>query len=505
MKALGRVLVANRGEIAVRILAACREAGVPTAAVFSAADRCALHVRRAERAREIGPAPAGESYLDIGRILDAARAMGAGAVHPGYGFLAENAEFAAAVEAAGLVWIGPPPEAIRAMGEKTAARRTVEAAGVAVVPGTVEPARDLEAAARAAGEVGYPLLLKAAAGGGGKGMRVVTQVDELGSAFAAASREARAAFGDPALYLERYVTDARHVEIQILADGSARAIHLGERECSLQRRHQKVLEEAPAPGLDSATRERMGAVAVRAAEAVGYVGAGTVEFLLAPDGTFWFLEMNTRLQVEHPVTEMVTGVDIVRAQLSIASGGPLPLAQEAVRLRGHAIECRIAAEDPDRGFLPATGRVRGYREPAGPGVRVDSGIEAGSEVTPHYDPLLLKLVVHAEDREAALGRMERALGELDVEGVTTNTGFQRALVAHPAVREGRIHTRWLEEHAAEVVDAAAAMRRESEPLAAAIAAWRVAERGATGVAGAAPPQQPDADRWRAAAKWTGFR
>ncbi|HET9332603.1 MAG TPA: acetyl-CoA carboxylase biotin carboxylase subunit [Gemmatimonadota bacterium] len=505
MKALGRVLVANRGEIAVRVLTACREAGVPAAAVYSAADRGALHVRRAERAREIGPAPARESYLDIERILAAARQMGAGSVHPGYGFLAENAEFAAAVQAAGLVWIGPPPAAIRAMGEKTAARRTVEAVGVAVVPGTVEPARDPEAASRAAAEVGYPLLLKAAAGGGGKGMRVVTQPGELAAAFAAASREAAAAFGDPALYLERYLADARHVEIQILADGSGRAIHLGERECSLQRRHQKVLEEAPAPGLDPGTRSRMGAVAVRAAEAVGYVGAGTVEFLLAPDGSFWFLEMNTRLQVEHPVTELVTGIDIVRAQLSIACGGPLPLAQEELRLRGHAIECRIAAEDADRGFLPATGRIRGYREPGGPGVRVDSGIEAGSEITPHYDPLLLKLVVHAEDREAALGRMERALADLEIDGVTTNAGFQRALVAHPAVREGSVHTRWLEEHAAEIVDAAAARRRESEPLAAAIAAWRVAERGAAGVPATIPPARSDAGRWREAARWTGLR
>jgi acetyl/propionyl-CoA carboxylase alpha subunit len=390
------------------------------------------------------------------------------------------------------------------MGEKTAARRTVEAAGVAVVPGTVEPARDSEAAARAAGEVGYPLLLKAAAGGGGKGMRVVTRPDELPPAFAAASREARAAFGDPALYLERYLPDARHVEIQVLADGNGRAIHLGERECSLQRRHQKVLEEAPAPGLDPATRARMGAVAVRAAEAVGYVSAGTVEFLLAPDGSFWFLEMNTRLQVEHPVTELVTGIDLVRAQLSIASGGALPLSQEEVRLRGHAIECRIAAEDPDRGFLPATGRIRGYREPGGPGVRVDTGIEAGSEVSSHYDPLLLKLVVHAEDREAALGRMERALGGLEIDGVTTNAGFQRALVAHPAVREGRLHTRWLEEHAAEVVEAASAMRRESEPLAAAIAAWRVAERAAAGIPAPVSVAQ-STGRWRAARRWTGLR
>ena len=409
------------------------------------------------------------------------------------------------MEAAGLVWIGPPAAAIRAMGEKTSARRTVEAAGVAVVPGTAEAAASADEAARSAAGMGYPLLLKAAAGGGGKGMRVVREEGELAAAFAAASREAAAAFGDPALYLERYLPEARHVEIQILADGDGRAIHLGERECSLQRRHQKVLEESPAPGLDPATRERMGAVAVRAAEAVGYVGAGTVEILLAPDGAFWFLEMNTRLQVEHPVTEMVAGVDLVRAQLAIAAGGALPLEQAQLRLRGHAIECRIAAEDAERGFLPATGRVRAYREPSGPGVRVDSGIETGSEVGPWYDPLLLKLVVHAEDRAAALDRMARALEELDVDGVTTNVGFQRALVAHPAVRAGRVHTRWLEERADEVVARAAAMRRESEPLAAALAAWRTVERGATPGAEPAPAAPLAAGPWRAAVRWTGLR
>ncbi|HET6361440.1 MAG TPA: acetyl-CoA carboxylase biotin carboxylase subunit, partial [Gemmatimonadota bacterium] len=470
MRPLGRVLVANRGEIAVRILRGCREAGLPTAAVFSTADADACHVRAADRAVEIGPGPARESYLAADRVLDAARRLGAGSIHPGYGFLAENAAFAEAVERAGLVWIGPPPPAIRAMGEKTAARRAMQAAGVPVVPGTVEPLTDPPAALEAAEETGFPVLLKAAAGGGGKGMRVVQEPAEVGGAFAAASREAQGAFGDPALYLERYIPEARHVEIQILADESGRAIHLGERECSLQRRHQKVLEECPAPGLAPETRERMGAVAVRAAEAVGYVGAGTVEFLLAPDDSFWFLEMNTRLQVEHPVTEMVTGIDLVRAQLAVAAGGPLPIEQDQVRLSGHAIECRIAAEDAARGFVPSTGRIRAYAEPAGPGVRVDSGVAAGSEVSAHYDPLLLKIVAHGRDRPEALARMGRALAELDIGGIRTNVGFLRALVAHPAVREGRVHTRWLEEHAGEVLETEAAMRKDSEPLAAALAA-----------------------------------
>jgi acetyl/propionyl-CoA carboxylase alpha subunit len=389
------------------------------------------------------------------------------------------------------------------MGEKTAARRAMEGAGVHVVPGTSRPVADAGAAARAAAEVGYPVLLKAAAGGGGKGMRVVREAAQLPGAFAAAAREAAAAFGDPAVYIERYLPEARHVEIQVLADRSGRAIHLGERECSLQRRHQKLLEECPAPGLDAAVRDRMGAVAVRAAEVVGYVGAGTVEFLLAADGSFWFLEMNTRLQVEHPVTELVTGVDLVRAQLAVAAGEDLPIEQGGLSLSGHAIECRITAEDPARGFLPVTGRIEACVEPAGPGIRIDSGVESGSEVGPHYDPLLLKVIVHARDRDSALSRMTRALGELEIEGLPTNLGFQRALVAHPGVQGGRFHTRWLEEHADEIVSAAAGMRRETEPLAAALAAWRQVESGF-----APRPAETaalgDGSRWRAAARWTGL-
>jgi acetyl-CoA carboxylase biotin carboxylase subunit len=502
MSGLRRVLVANRGEIAVRVLRGCEEAGIPTAAVYSEADRDAPHVRRAERAREIGPAAARFSYLDAGRILTAAEALEADAVHPGYGFLAENAEFAKAVLDAGLVWIGPPPEAIRIMGEKTAARRAMESAGVPVIPGTLEPLADAEAARAAAERAGYPILLKATAGGGGKGMRVVRSPAEMEAAYRAASSEAANAFGDPAVYLERYLPEARHVEIQVLADGRGRAIHLGERECSLQRRHQKVLEEAPAPGLTPELRDRMGAVAVRAAEAVGYAGAGTVEFLLAPDGAFWFLEMNTRLQVEHPVTEAVTGIDLVRAQLEIAAGGELPIRQDELRLAGHAIECRIAAEDAARGFLPVTGRIEAYAEPGGPGVRVDSGIAAGVEVTPHYDPLLLKLVVHARDRAHALDRMSRALGELEIAGVTTNVGFQRALVSHPEVRSGAVHTRWLEAGAEELVARERDLRGESEPLAAALAAWRQIEGGAAGTPPRAEPSHGSA-RWRSSARWTG--
>ena len=504
MRQLGRVLVANRGEIAVRVLRACREAGLPTATVFSAADRGSPHVWLADRGVEIGPAPARVSYLDVERILDAAREVEAGSVHPGYGFLAENAEFAEAVEAAGLVWIGPPASAIRAMGEKTAARRAMDAVGVPVIPGTLDPLGDAEAALTAAGRAGYPVLLKAVAGGGGKGMRVVAGADEMPGAFRAASSEAAGAFGDPAVYLERYLPEARHVEIQVLADHRGRAIHLGERECSLQRRHQKVLEEAPAPDLGPGLRERIGEVAVRAAEAVGYAGAGTVEFLLGPDGSFWFLEMNTRLQVEHPVTECVTGIDLVRAQLAIAAGGPLPLQQDELVLTGHAIECRIAAEDPARGFLPATGRIAAYSEPGGPGVRVDSGVRAGTEVTPHYDPLLLKLVVHGRDRDEALDRMSRALAELEIVGVTTNIGFQRALVAHPDVRAGAVHTRWLEARADEIVEMAAAMRGETEPLAAALAAWRQVEEGAAPALELSAGRRDGDTRWRSAARWTGL-
>ncbi len=494
---LRRVLVANRGEIAVRLIRACRRLGVEAAAVFSDADRGAPHVALADRAAGIGPAPARESYLSIERILEAGRRLDVDAVHPGYGFLAENAAFAEAVEEEGWTWIGPPPAAIRAMGEKTEARRAMRSAGVPVVPGTAGPVASLDEARAGAALVGYPVLLKAAAGGGGRGMRRVENEAGLEGALRAARNEAGSAFGDPTVYLEKYVPEARHVEIQVFADREGRTIHLGERECSIQRRHQKLIEEAPAPGLEQAARARMGAEAVRAARAVSYQGAGTVEFLLAPDGEFWFLEMNTRIQVEHPVTEMVTGIDLVALQLMVAAGEPLPLSQESLELRGHAVECRIAAEDPAAGFRPATGTVTAFRPPGGPGVRFDSGIERGSEVTPHYDPLLAKCVAWGRTRDEALDRMRAALAETTIGGVTTNLPLQRALVDHPDVRAGRVHTRWLERRLDEVLARMAEARRPDEPLAAALAAW-AAHTGERPVLPSLPPAGLSAwrrERW----------
>jgi len=413
------LLIANRGEIALRIVRAARELGVRTVAVFSEPDRLAPHVLEADEAHYLGPAPSSESYLRVDRILEAARASGAEAVHPGYGFLAERAHFAEAVTEAGLVFVGPDAATIQAMGDKTEARRRMQAAGVPIVPGLVDPVADSAAALEAATTIGYPVLLKAAAGGGGKGMRVVGEAAQLPRAFEAAQREALAAFGDGSVYLERYLGRPRHVEIQVLGDRQGNVIHLAERECSIQRRHQKLVEECPSPVLTPALRAAMGEAAVRAAEAVDYVGAGTVEFLYQ-DGEFFFLEMNTRLQVEHPVTELVTGVDIVAWQLRIASGEPLAVRQEDVALSGHAIECRLTSEDPYRGFLPSTGTVTHLQVPTGPGVRWDGGIQEGFEVSLHYDPLLAKLIVHAPTRPEAIRRMARALDELVVTGVDTS-------------------------------------------------------------------------------------
>jgi len=441
------LLIANRGEIAVRIARAARELGIRTVAVYSEPDRLAPHVQECDEAYLLGPAPSSESYLRVDRILEVAQRAGAEAVHPGYGFLAERAHFAQAVTDAGLVFVGPTAATIQAMGDKMEARRRMRAAGVPIVPGLVDPVADPFAALDAALEIGYPVLLKAAAGGGGKGMRVVGDPSELPRAFEAARREAQAAFGDGSVYMERYMPRPRHVEIQVLGDAHGHVIHLGERECSIQRRHQKLVEEAPSPVLTSAERDAMGAAAVRAAEAVGYIGAGTVEFL-HQDGEFFFLEMNTRLQVEHPVTELVTGVDIVQWQLRIASGEALPLRQEEVRLQGHAIECRLTSEDPYQGFLPSTGRVTYLRIPTGPGVRWDAGIEEGFEVTLHYDPLLAKLVVHAPSREEAIDRMARALDELAVAGVETSAPFHRRVMDEPDFRAGRLSTRYVEEHPA---------------------------------------------------------
>jgi acetyl-CoA carboxylase biotin carboxylase subunit len=440
---LRRVLVANRGEIALRIMRACRDEGLETVAVYSDADRYAPFVRVADRAIRIGPAAPAESYLRIDALLAAARASDADAVHPGYGFLSERAAFALAVEEAGLIFVGPPSSAISAMGDKTSARRLMAAAGVPIVPGSAAALSDPGEAASVAREIGYPVLVKAAAGGGGKGMRVVTDPDQLVAALAAASSEATKAFGDGSVYLEKYVERPRHVEIQILADHE-RTVHIGERECSIQRRHQKLLEEAPSIAVDDALRERMGAAAVAAGVAVGYRGAGTCEFLLAANGDFYFLEMNTRIQVEHPVTEQVYGVDLVREQLRIAAGRPMSVPRTRLVPRGWAIECRITSEDPANGLLPSAGTIRWMRAPAGPGVRWESGVESGSEVTLYYDSMLAKLIVHAPDRHAAIDVMQRALLELSVVGVATNVPFHRALLADADFLAGNIDIQFLE-------------------------------------------------------------
>jgi acetyl-CoA carboxylase biotin carboxylase subunit len=439
-----KLLIANRGEIAVRVIRACREAGIRAVAVFSEADRDALHVRLADEAHPIGPPPAGQSYLAIERLIDVARRSGAEAVHPGYGFLSENPRFAQACRDAGLVFVGPPPEAIARMGDKTAARRAALTAGVPVVPGTPEPVGSDEEAQRAARDLGFPVMIKAAWGGGGKGMRLVAAAGELESALRLARSEAGSAFGDAAIYLEKAIVEARHVEIQVLADGHGGVVHLGERECSIQRRHQKLVEEAPSPAVDSALRSDMGAAACRLLAAAGYRNAGTVEFLLDARRRFHFLEVNTRLQVEHPVTELVTGIDLVQEQLRIAAGAPLGFGQDDVAPRGWAIECRISAEDPATGFIPSPGRVSTWRPPAGPWVRVDAGVHQGGEVPLHYDPLLAKLIVWGRDRDEAVRRMRAALAEFGVGGVRTTLPFHRAVLEHPDFLAGRLTTTFVE-------------------------------------------------------------
>jgi acetyl-CoA carboxylase biotin carboxylase subunit len=439
-----RVLVANRGEIAVRVIRACRELGIESVAVYSEPDRLAPHVLRADLSVPIGPARATESYLDGGKLIAAARQTNAEAIHPGYGFLAENPDFARAVGEAGLVFIGPPPEAIEAMGDKTRARELMRDAGVPVVPGS-DAVTGGEDAATAARDIGFPLMLKAAAGGGGKGMRVVRDLDELEPALKRARSEAEQAFGDPRVYLERFLERPRHIEIQVLADGCGTVVHLGERECSIQRRHQKLIEESPSPVVDEGLRERMGRVAIEAARTVGYRGAGTVEFLFV-DGEFYFLEMNTRIQVEHPVTELVTGVDLVQEQIRVAAGDRLGWEPDPGWPLGHAIECRIGGEDPFNGFLPSAGRITELEAPAGPGVRWDSGIAAGYEVGLHYDPLLAKLVVHGADRLQAIGRMRRALEELHVGGIITTQSFHLAVMEEPDFLAGRLSIEYLDDH-----------------------------------------------------------
>jgi acetyl-CoA/propionyl-CoA carboxylase biotin carboxyl carrier protein len=423
-----KVLIANRGEIAIRVARTLKEMGIGSVAVYSEIDRDAPHVREADEAFLIGPAVPAESYLSIEKIIDTAKQAGAEAIHPGYGFLAENAGFARACAEAGIVFIGPPPDAIEAMGSKTKARQIMAEAGVPIVPGATEPAKDVEAARQQAEEAGYPVACKAAGGGGGKGFRVAMSAEELEEAFEGAAREGEKFFSDDRVYVERYLEDPRHVEVQVLADSHGNVIHLGERDCSIQRRHQKVIEEAPGPHVDEEMRERIGRIATDAAAAVGYRGAGTVEGMQVGE-EYFFLEMNTRVQVEHCVTELVTGIDIVREQVSVAAGEPLSISQEDVELRGHAIECRINAEAAHKNFAPAPGAITSYREPAGPGVRVDSGVEAGSEVTPMYDPMVAKLIVWDVDREHATRRMLRALGEYEIGGLTTLIPFHEAILA----------------------------------------------------------------------------
>jgi acetyl-CoA carboxylase biotin carboxylase subunit len=444
-----KILIANRGEIALRVIRACRELGIRTVAVYSEADRDSLHVRFADEDVCIGPAPARESYLNIPRIIAAAEITGADAIHPGYGFLAENAEFAEICEHSRITFIGPSAEQIRVMGDKAVARRTMAEVGVPTVPGSAGAVADVEDAIRIAHEIGFPVLIKAAAGGGGKGMRVAPDEATFPKQFVAAQREAEAAFGDPSVYLEKFLSRPRHVEIQLLGDKHGRIVHLGERECSIQRRHQKLIEEAPSPVMTEELRARMGEAAVRGAEAIGYVSAGTIEFLLDEDGSFYFMEMNTRIQVEHPVTELVTGVDLVKEQIRIAAGERLSIPEGPVELRGHAIECRINAEDPSRGFAPSPGTITIFHPPGGPGVRVDTHAYAGYRVPQYYDSLIAKLLVHGNTRSEALARMRLALESFIIEGVHTTIPFLLELLDDPDFIAGNIDTKFLDRRMAE--------------------------------------------------------
>jgi acetyl-CoA carboxylase biotin carboxylase subunit len=443
-----KVLIANRGEIALRVIRACKELGIRTVAVYSEADRESLHVRFADEDVCIGPPPARESYLNIPRIIAAAEITGADAIHPGYGFLAENAEFSEICERSELTFIGPTPLQIRMMGDKATARRTMRDVGVPIVPGT-DAIGDPEEAMAQAAEIGFPVLIKAAAGGGGKGMRVALDADDFLRAFAMAKNEAAAAFGDDTVYVEKYLARPRHIEFQILGDQHGRVIHLGERDCSLQRRHQKLLEEAPSPALDEDLRQRMGEAAVRGAKAIDYVGAGTIEMLLNEDNSFYFMEMNTRIQVEHPVTEMCTGFDLVKEQIRAAAGLPLSMPDTPIQLRGHAIECRINAEDPSRNFAPSPGQITVFHPPGGPGVRIDTHVYAGYRVPQFYDSLLAKLIVHGATRPEAIARMRHSLASFVIEGVHTTIPFLLQVMDHPDFVSGEIDTKFLERWMAE--------------------------------------------------------
>ena len=503
-----KILIANRGEIAIRIVRACRELGIGGVAVFSDVDRASLHVRLADEAYPIGPAASRESYLRIDKLIEVARRAGCDAVHPGYGFLAENPELPRACATAGITFIGPSAEAMERLGSKTAARQLARQAGVPTVPGAIAPIEQFDDARQFAREMGFPVLLKAVAGGGGKGMRLVATEAELPAAWRDASSEALNAFGDPRLYIEKYLERPRHIEMQILGDLHGRVVYLGERECSVQRRHQKVIEEAPSPVVDAALRRAMGEAAVKLARAAGYTNAGTVEFLVDAGRNFYFLEVNTRLQVEHPVTEMVTGLDLVKLQVRIAAGEPLPFAQEDVVLRGHAVECRIYAEDPDNNFFPSPGKILARRVPFGPGIRLDDGVYPGWSVPNEYDPLLGKLIAWGSDRAEAIARMQRALEEYYVTGIKTNTGLFRRILADSEFARGEIHTRWLDERmktlprAAEAAAPAALARpgqadgRESAKEDAALVAavlWHLSRNGASE---ADRPAEKPASRWK---------
>ena len=514
-----RLLIANRGEIACRVIRTARRLGIRCIAVYSDADADALHTVLADEAYRIGPPPARASYLDADAILDAARHAGADALHPGYGFLSENPDFAEACEERGIAFVGPSAAAIRAMGSKSEAKRLLAGAGVPLVPGYHGDDQSPERLAHEAETIGWPVLVKASAGGGGRGMRVVERAQDFDAALAGAKREARAAFGDEGVLLERYLAGSRHVEVQVFADRHGNFVHLFERDCSAQRRHQKVVEEAPAPGAGGEPRAAMCEAALAAARAIGYEGAGTVEFLLEPDGHFWFMEMNTRLQVEHPVTELVTGVDLVEWQLRVASGEPLPLGQDVLAVRGHAIEARLYAEDPARGFLPSSGRLihlrlpsgTGGGQPASPGeaaatpapreagVRIDTGVRAGDDVTMHYDPMMAKIIAWGPDRAVALDRLAGALAATEVEGLAGNTDFLRALVTHPRFRAARIHTRFIEENLGDLLPPPDADARAPEDEDLAAAAWAVAgaEDGERSAEGGADPWSP----WRRCDYW----
>ena len=487
-----KILIANRGEIAVRIARACRELGIASVAVFSDADRASLHVRLADEAYPVGPAPSRESYLVVQKIIDVARGARCDALHPGYGFLAENPALARACREAGIVFIGPSPEAMEHLGSKTAARTLARHESIPTVPGTLDPISDLAQLTETAGRIGFPVVLKAVAGGGGKGMRLVERENQLASAWRDASSEALNAFGDGRLYLEKFLVRPRHVEIQILADHLGHIVYLGERECSVQRRYQKVIEESPSPIMTEELRKSMGEAAVRLARAGGYTNAGTMEFLVDAERNFYFLEMNTRLQVEHPVTEMVTSLDLVALQIAIAGGKPLPFAQHDVHLQGHAVECRIYAEDPDNHFFPSPGKILDRHTPGGPGIRLDDGVYAGWTVPTEYDPLLGKLIAWGSNRNQAIGRLRRALDEYYVAGIKTNVGLFRRILVDPEFVRGEIHTKWLDAFLARPAERSTEPASIEDAAALAAALWHASKNGA-----AKPHRDPTPDsQWR---------